>query len=30
MMRILSKLGATDRTFAVIAALRHGIVHLDE
>ena len=27
--RILSKLGATDRTSAVIAALRHGIVHLE-
>lgn len=28
--RIFSKLDATDRTSAVIAALRHGIVHLDE
>jgi two-component system, NarL family, response regulator len=27
--RILSKLDATDRTSAVIAALRHGIVHLE-
>ena len=27
--RILSKLGAIDRTSAVIAALRHGIVHLE-
>jgi DNA-binding NarL/FixJ family response regulator len=28
--RILSKHGAVDRTSAVIAALRHGIDHLDE
>jgi DNA-binding NarL/FixJ family response regulator len=27
--RILTKLGAIDRTSAVIAALRHGIVHLE-
>jgi DNA-binding NarL/FixJ family response regulator len=27
--RILTKLGAVDRTSAVIAALRHGIVHLE-
>jgi two-component system NarL family response regulator len=28
--RILSKLNAVDRTSAVVSALRHGIVHLDE
>lgn len=28
--RILSKLDAVDRTSAVVSALRHGIVHLDE
>jgi two-component system NarL family response regulator len=27
--RIFTKLGAADRTSAVIAALRHGIIHLD-
>jgi len=27
--RIFTKLGATDRTTAVLAALRHGIIHLD-
>lgn len=29
MQRIFAKLGAIDRTAAVIAALRHGIIHLD-
>lgn len=27
--RIFSKLGTTDRTAAILAALRHGIIHLD-
>ncbi len=27
--RIFTKLGATDRTSAVLVALRHGIIHLD-